>query len=347
VSLPPVEHVNSEIADALRERDWQDLTIFDRALIELDGTDNKSRLGANAVVGVSTAAARAMAAADNTPLYRWLADERQQPRIPVPHFNVINGGAHAQNPLEFQEFMIAPLGAPTFAEALRTGAEIYQTLRGLLHDRGESTGLGDEGGFAPYMAAPEQVLDLLVEAISTAGYTPGTRDVAIALDHASSEFREADGRYRYSTGELLTGEEMIDRYEVLIEHYPIWLIEDGLAEDDWEGWQQFTKGLGGRVQLVGDDNFVTKPRDHPRRDRRRCREQRGHQAQPDRNRHRDHRSHRHLPGSRLRADDLPPLRRNDRQLHRRPCRRERLRSDQVRRPCSRRAGGQVQPPAGD
>ena len=251
-----VNHVNGEINDALRDRDWQSLADVDRALIALDGTETKQRLGANAIVGVSMPAARAMAAADQVPLYRWLAGD-QRPRMPVPHFNVINGGAHAQIPLEFQEFMLAPLGAPTFAEALRAGAEIYQSLRGLLHDRGESTGLGDEGGFAPYMTTPEAVLDLLVEAISSAGYTPGPRGVAIALDPASSEFRDADGRYRYSTGERLTSDEMIDRYEALVDHYPVCLIEDGLAEDDWDGWTRLTARLGQRVQLVGDDIFVT------------------------------------------------------------------------------------------
>jgi enolase len=251
-----VDHVGAEINDALSGRAWDDLASVDRALVELDGTDNKSRLGANAIVGASMATARAMAASDDEPLYRWLAGD-QKPRIPVPHFNVINGGAHAQNLLEFQEFMLAPLGAPTFAEALRAGADVYQALRGLLHDRGQPTGLGDEGGFAPDLSTPEEVLDLLVEAIGAAGYTVGTRGIAIALDPASSEFRETDGRYRYASGEWLTTDEMIDRYEALIDHYPIWLIEDGLAEDDWEGWQRLTARLGARVQLVGDDIFVT------------------------------------------------------------------------------------------
>jgi enolase len=251
-----VSHVNAEINDELSGRDWPDLAAVDGALIALDGTNNKSRLGANAIVGVSMATARAIAAADDLPLYRALGGGTER-CMPVPHFNVINGGAHAQNALEFQEFMIAPLGASTFAEAVRAGAEIYQTLRGLLHDRGQSTGLGDEGGFAPNLSTPEQVLDLLVEAISAAGYPPGTRGVAIALDPASSEFREADGRYRYAQGELLTSDQMIDRYQALIDHYPIWLIEDGLAEDDWGGWQKLTTRLGSRVQLVGDDIFVT------------------------------------------------------------------------------------------
>ena len=254
-----VNHVNVEITERLASLDWSDLAALDRALIELDGTDTKSRLGANAIVGVSMAAARAMAAADGVSLYRWLAPDGLQPRLPVPHFNVINGGAHAQSPLEFQEFMIAPIGAPTFAEALRTGAEIYQTLRSLLHMRHLSTGLGDEGGFAPDLGTPEEVLDLLVEAITTAGYNPGTGGVAVALDPASSEFREADGRYRYAAGQLWTSAEMVDRYAALVDRYPIWSIEDGLAEDDWDGWQLLTSRLGSRVQLVGDDIFVTNP----------------------------------------------------------------------------------------
>ena len=254
-----VGHVNGEINNHISGRDWQSLAEVDRALIDLDGTENKSRLGANAIVGVSMAAARAMAAADGAPLHRWLAPDGVEPRLPVPHFNVINGGAHAQNPLEFQEFMLAPLAFTRFADALRAGAEVYQTLRGLLHDRGHATGLGDEGGFAPNLTTPDEVLDLLVEAITTAGYTPGRDGIAIALDPASSGFREADGRYRYAPGELLTTDEMIDRYADLVDRYPIWSIEDGLAEDDWDGWVSLTARLGQRIQIVGDDIFVTDP----------------------------------------------------------------------------------------
>jgi enolase len=254
-----VGHVNLDINGAVSGRDWQSLAEIDGALVELDGTETKSRLGANAIVGVSMAAARAMAAADSAPLYRWLATDDTGLRMPVPHFNVINGGAHAQNPLEFQEFMIAPLGAANFAEALRIGAECYQTLRGLLHERGHSTGLGDEGGFAPDLATPEEVLDMLVEAISAAGYTPGIDGIAIALDPAASEFRQPDGRYRYTPDQHFSTAEMIDRYTSLVDRYPIWSIEDGLAEDDWDGWEQLTARLGSRVQLVGDDIFVTNP----------------------------------------------------------------------------------------
>jgi len=254
-----VGNVNGEINDAVSRRDWHSLAELDRALIDLDGTETKSRLGANAILGVSMAAARAMAGADHTPLYRWLATDDTPLRMPVPHFNVINGGVHAQNHLEFQEFMIAPIGAASFAEALRMGAETYEVLRGLLHERGQSTGLGDEGGFAPDLASPDEVLDLVVQAISTAGYTPGVESIAIALDPAASEFRQPDGRYGHVLDQYLTTAEMIDRYASLIDRYPIWSIEDGLAEGDWDGWEELTARLGSRVQLVGDDIFVTNP----------------------------------------------------------------------------------------
>ncbi len=254
-----VANVNGEINKLVAGRSWKSLEELDRAVIELDATPNKSRLGANATVGVSMAAARAMAVEDGQPLYRWLATDESLMRLPVPHFNVVNGGAHAQNELEFQEFMLAPLGAPNIAEAVRAGADIYQALRGILHAKGHSTGLGDEGGFAPALATPEDVLDLLVEAIEAAGYTPGRGGVALALDPAASEMREPDGTYRYSTGTQLTTDQMIDRYEELTSRYPIWSVEDGLGEDDWEGWERLTARLGGRVQLVGDDIFVTNP----------------------------------------------------------------------------------------
>jgi enolase len=247
-----------EIAEALRARAWESLAELDRAMIALDGTPNKGRLGANAIVGASMAVARAMAGSEHTPLYEWLAPEGVQPRLPVPHFNVINGGAHAQNPLEFQEFMVAPLGAPSFREALRAGAEVYATLRKGLRDKGFSAGLGDEGGFAPDIALPEEALDLLVAAIDDAGYETGRRGVAIALDTAATGFRDEDGAYRVG-GERLSTQELIERYAEMIERYPIWSIEDGLAEDDDDGWVILTERLGARIQLVGDDNFVTNP----------------------------------------------------------------------------------------
>jgi enolase len=254
-----VANVNGEINQLLTGRSWKNLEELDQAVIDLDGTENKSRLGANATVGVSMAAARAMAAADGQPLYRWLAPDQSLLRLPVPNFNVVNGGAHAQNKLEFQEFMLSPLGAPSFGEALRAGSEVYLALRALLHAKGHSTGLGDEGGFAPNLATPEEVLDLLLEAIAAAGYTPGRDGIAIALDPASSEMREPGGEYRYSDVTRLTTDEMIAKYQALTDAYPIWSIEDGLGEDDWQGWEKLTAQLGDHVQLVGDDIFVTNP----------------------------------------------------------------------------------------
>jgi len=253
-----VANVNGEITDAVSGRVFDSLADLDHALIDLDGTDTKARLGANAIVGVSIAAARAMAVADNVVFYRWLSPEGCELRLPVPHFNVINGGAHAQNPLDFQEFMLAPLGAASFADAVRAGAEVYAALRARIHAAGMATGLGDEGGFAPDLATPEEVLELIVAAIEAAGYTPGRSGVAIALDPAASEFRDDDGTYRVA-GTSLSSDGMIDRYEAMIDRFPIWSIEDGLAENDDDGWVRLTERLGDRVQLVGDDNFVTNP----------------------------------------------------------------------------------------
>jgi enolase 1/2/3 len=255
--LKAVEHVRTELADLLVGRSWSSLQSVDAAMIDLDGTENKSRLGANALIGVSIATARAMAASDGVPLYRWLPGAH--PRLPVPHFNVVNGGVHAPNQLAFQEFMLAPVGAASYAEALRVGAEVYQALRARLRDAGQPTGLGDEGGFAPDLATPEVVLEALVAAIGDAGYPAGRDGVAIALDPASSEFRQTDGRYYCAPGQMLDTDELIDLYVDLVDRYPIWSIEDGLAEDDWEGWEKLTARLGDRIQLVGDDIFVTNP----------------------------------------------------------------------------------------
>ena len=252
-----VSHINGPIADALTGRTFDTLEQVDSALIDLDGTPNKSRLGANAIVGVSMAAARAFATQSGQPLWRWLAPEGVTPRLPVPHFNVVNGGAHARNPLDFQEFMIAPVGAPSLAEAIRAGAEIYSQLRGALIKRKLATGLGDEGGFAPDIALPEEVLRLLTEAITGAGYTTGPAGVAIALDPAASEFHR-DGRYEVG-GQSLCSTELIERYAQMVDEFPIWSIEDGMGELDIDGWRALSERLGERVQLVGDDNFVTNP----------------------------------------------------------------------------------------
>jgi len=256
--LGAVGAVRGEIADRLRGQGWHDLAAIDEALIELDGTPNKARLGANALVGTSMACARALASADGRQLWDWLNPAGVQPRLPVPHFNVVNGGVHAPNPLDFQEFMIAPVGAGSFGEAVRAGAEVYAALRSLLAAKGHATGLGDEGGFAPQLAEPEEVLSLLVTAIGDAGYVAGRDGVALAMDPAASEFRGGDGRYQVA-GQKLTSAEMIERYAQITERFPVWLIEDGLAEDDWDGWAELTARLGDRVQLVGDDIFVTNP----------------------------------------------------------------------------------------
>ena len=250
-----VENVTGELADLLRSRAWGSLEELDQAMIELDGTPTKSRLGANALVGVSMAAARAFAA--DEPVWRALQPAGVPARLPVPHFNVLNGGVHAPNDLDFQEFMIAPVGSPSFPEALRAGAAVYAQLRALLHDRGEATGLGDEGGFAPNIAEPEDVLRLIVQAITDAGYPTGLDGVAIALDPASSEFFR-DGRYHVA-GQALSTDDLITRYEQMVVDFPVWSLEDGLAEGDWDGWQRLTERLGDRVQLVGDDIFVTNP----------------------------------------------------------------------------------------
>ena len=255
--LKAVASVNGEIAEAITGRSFADLAELDQVMIDLDGTENKARLGANAIVGVSIAAARAIALSAGVPLWRSLNPSGVTPRLPVPHFNVVNGGAHAPNKLDFQEFMIAPLGAPSMAEAVRAGAEIYAALRKLLSGKGFATGLGDEGGFAPEIDEPKEVLALLVTAIEQAGYLPGRDSVAIALDPAASEFYR-DGSYHVA-GENLSSDNMIERYEKIITDFPVWSIEDGLAEGDWDGWVRLTERLGGRIQIVGDDLLVTNP----------------------------------------------------------------------------------------
>jgi len=256
--LGAVAAVSTEIAGLLRSRCWASLADADQAMLDLDGTANKSRLGANATVGVSMALARALAASSGMPLWQWLTPPGVTPSLPVPHFNVLNGGAHAPNPLDFQEFMIAPVGAPSLADAIRAGAEVYAALRRELSSRKLSTGLGDEGGFAPEIAEPEEVLHLLVQAIIDAGYQPGADGVSIALDPAASEFRRPDGRYRVA-GDLLDSEEMIERLTLITRQFPVHLIEDGLGEDDDDGWIALTGSLGRTTELVGDDIFCTNP----------------------------------------------------------------------------------------
>ena len=252
-----VANVNGEIADAVRGRDVSDQRALDEALIELDGTEGKSRLGANALLGVSMAAARAAAAAAGQPLWRYLGGDRAH-LLPVPAMNVLNGGVHADNPVDFQEFMVAPVGAGSFADALRMGAEVYQELKATLRQRGLSSAVGDEGGFAPRLDSNEAPLELLVAAIEAAGYRPGD-DVAICLDPAASEFFQ-DGRYELACeSRSLSSAEMIELWADISGRYPVLFLEDGLAEGDWDGWKQLTDRIGDRLQLVGDDIFVTNP----------------------------------------------------------------------------------------
>jgi enolase len=250
-----VSNVNGEIAEAIRGRDATDQAGLDRALIELDGTPTKSRLGANAILGVSLAAAHAAAAEEGVPLWRYLGGEAARV-LPVPMMNVLNGGAHADNSVDFQEFMVVPAGAPSFSEALRMGAEVFHALKKTLHQRGLATAVGDEGGFAPNLESNEAALQALIEGIEAAGYRPG-EDVAIALDPATSEIYR-DGSYELEhEGRTLSPDELAAYWADLAGRYPILSIEDGMDEEDWQGWKALTDRIGDRVQLVGDDLFVT------------------------------------------------------------------------------------------
>ena len=256
--LKAVAAVNGEIRGALIGRDAADQAGIDRTMIELDGTEAKARLGANAILGVSLAAARAAANDADMPLYRFIGGGDPGP-LPTPMMNILNGGAHADNRIDFQEFMIVPVGAPGFSEAVRCGAEVFHALRRRLAVAGHSTNVGDEGGFAPNLSGAAQALDFILGAIEDAGYAAG-EEVAIALDAASSEFYE-NGRYILEGKEKnLSSQELIALYEDLAARYPIVSIEDGMAEDDWPGWAELTSALGGRIQIVGDDLFVTDPR---------------------------------------------------------------------------------------
>jgi len=251
-----VANVNGEIAAAVKSHDAADQADLDRRMIELDGTPNKSRLGANAVLGVSLANAQAAAADAGQPLWRYLGGEDAH-ILPVPMMNVLNGGAHADNSVDFQEFMIVPVGAPTFAECLRYGTEVFHALKKVLSKRGLATAVGDEGGFAPNVESNEAALQAVIEGIEAAGYTPG-EDVAIAMDPATSELHGDDGLYDlHHEGRKLTSAELADYWADLSARYPILSIEDGMDEEDWDGWKALTEKIGPRVQLVGDDLFVT------------------------------------------------------------------------------------------
>ena len=250
-----VDAVNEIIAPELIDEDASDQRRIDEIMIELDGTPNKGKLGANAILGVSLAVAKAAAESAGLPLYRYLGGPNAH-ILPVPMMNILNGGSHADTNVDIQEFMIAPLGAPTFREALRWGAEVYHTLKAVIKERGLSTGLGDEGGFAPNLSSNAAALDLIIEAIEKAGFKPGA-DVALALDVASSEFFK-DGLYQFE-GEGRSTDYMVSYYEKLIRDYPLVSIEDPLSEDEWDAWTALTAEIGNRVQLVGDDLFVTNP----------------------------------------------------------------------------------------
>ena len=253
--LNAVHNINEEIVDEVAGMEADDQRLIDAKLIEIDGTENKSRLGANAILGVSIAVAKAAAESAGLPLYRYIGGPNAH-LLPVPMMNIVNGGAHADSGVDVQEFMIAPIGAESFSEALRMGAEVYHSLKSVIKSKGLSTGLGDEGGFAPEAESTKAALDLIVEAIKKAGLEPG-KDIALALDVASSEFYK-DGKYHFEGGEH-TAEEMAKVYEDLIANYPIVSIEDPLQEDDWEGYTKLTAAIGDKVQIVGDDFFVTNP----------------------------------------------------------------------------------------
>ncbi len=252
-----VENVNKKIAPALTGVDALDQLTVDRIMLELDGTETKSKLGANAILAVSLATAKAAAAALGQPLFRYLGGPNAK-TLPVPMANVINGGAHSDAPIDFQEFMIMPLGRPTFSEGLRAITETFHALKGVLKQRGLSTAVGDEGGFAPKLDSVEDALEAMLQAIKLAGYKPG-KDIYLALDVAASEFYDGQGKYTFkkSTKETVTGDDLVALYEKLVDKYPIVSIEDGCSENDWETWKKLTTRLGNKVQLVGDDVFVT------------------------------------------------------------------------------------------
>jgi len=254
--LKAVENVNGEITEALADFDASDQRALDQRMIELDGTENKGRLGANAILAVSMAAARASAAALGLPLYRYLGGAGAN-TLPVPMMNILNGGAHADNNVDFQEFMVMPVGAESFSEALRWGVEVFHTLKGVLKKRGYNTGVGDEGGFAPSVKSNVEAIELVLEAIQQAGYKPGAQ-IAVALDPAASEFYK-DGKYIFKKSDKSekSSDDMIRYWAKWVKDYPIVSLEDSLSEDDWDGWQNLTKELGGKIQLVGDDIFVT------------------------------------------------------------------------------------------
>ncbi len=323
-----VEAVNGEIFDAVGGMEAEAQVKIDETMIALDGTPNKGRLGANAILGVSLAVAKAAAIANGLPLYRYVGGAASR-LLPVPMMNIVNGGVHADNPIDFQEFMIVPLGLPSFAEALRAGAEVFHTLKAALKAAGHNTNVGDEGGFAPNLSSAEAALDFVMKAIETAGYKPG-KEIALALDPASTEFFK-DGSYVYEgEGKTRTPAEQSRYLADLVGRYPIVSIEDGMAEDDIEGWKLVTEAIGAKCQLVGDDLFVTNVKRLADGIARTLRQFDPDQGQPDRHADGDARRGRDGAQSGLYGGDVASLRRDRGFDHRRSRRRHQLRADQDR-----------------
>ncbi len=323
-----VDAVTTEIFDAVGGMEAEAQTQIDETMIALDGTPNKARLGANAILGVSLAVAKAAAAAADLPLYRYVGGTSAR-LLPVPMMNIVNGGVHADNPIDFQEFMIMPVGAPTFSEGLRMGVEVFQTLKKALHDAGHNTNVGDEGGFAPNLKSAEEALGFVMKSIEAAGYKPG-QDVVIALDPASTEFFK-DGKYIYEgEGKTRSIEEQAKYLADLVSRYPIVSIEDGMAEDDFDGWKRVTDLIGKKCQLVGDDLFVTNVKRLSDGIKRGLGELDPGQGQPDRHAHRSARRGRDGAQGRLHRRDVASLRRDRGFDDRRPRGRDQLRADQDR-----------------
>ena len=339
--LRAVSHVSGEILERVKGMSALDQAALDAALIKLDGTPDKSRLGANAILGVSLAAAHAAADHRSLPLYRSL-DTGAGPLLPVPMFNILNGGQHAANSTDFQEFMVVPLGADSFSHALRMGTEIYHQLGKYLEGRGLSTNIGDEGGFAPSLPSNREAVEVVVRAIEAAGYKPGV-DCFIALDAAATEFFDGES-YTLARDQIsLASGPMTEYYTRWAIDYPIVSIEDGLAEDDWGGWERLTFKVGERVQVVGDDLYVTNPQTPEPGHRDRSKQRHPRKAQPDRHPDRDPSGGHNGQGGRLGHDNQPPLRRDRGHNHRRSGRCHGCGSDKGRGPCPIGAGRQVQP----
>ncbi len=339
--IQAVRNVNEVITPEILDLDATDQTYIDQVMIELDGTENKSKLGANAMLGVSLALAKAAAKAVGLPLYQYIGGVAAR-TLPVPMMNVVNGGAHADNKLDVQEFMIMPLGAVSFSEALRMGSETFHALKSILKAKGLGTGVGDEGGFAPMLSKNSDAIECILEAIVKAGYRPGI-DISIALDVAASEFYK-DGKYHCVTGGgiVRSSEDMVNLYAEWVEKYPIVSIEDGLAEDDWEGWKLMSERLASKIQLVGDDLFVTNETRLRRGVDERRRQLDPHQAEPDRDAHRDAPRDRDGEARRVHLRHLAPERRDLGLDHRARRRGDERGADENGEPVAERADRQVQ-----